>query len=182
MTPLPVTGWNGWADYGNGSADETAAYRYDLIREWDDGRGSVVFVMLNPSTATAKTNDPTVRRCCGFARAWGFGQLRVVNLFALRSTDPRALYTHAEPTGDPYNLKAIVTAAKGSSLVVCAWGQRGRWMARGARVLRELRAANVVPHALAISRDGTPMHPLYLRGDSLPWPLDELLNDRKEAD
>lgn len=81
---------------------EDEAYRYSLIREWDPTKGHCCFVMLNPSKATATVNDPTVARCMGFAERWGFGSLQVVNLFALRSTDPRALYTHTAPIGEEF--------------------------------------------------------------------------------
>ena len=69
--------------------DSTGAYRYRLWREWDVSKPSVTFVMLNPSTAGAKDDDPTIRRCLSFARSWGFGRLEVVNLCAYRATSPK---------------------------------------------------------------------------------------------
>jgi hypothetical protein len=76
---------------GSAVFDETGSYRYLLGREWEGTGEAVGFIMLNPSTADAMTNDPTIRRCIGFARAWGYGSLWVGNLFAYRSRDPKRL-------------------------------------------------------------------------------------------
>lgn len=78
---------------------ECGSYRYRLERVWEAEKDRVAFIMLNPSTADASKDDPTIRRCIGFAKAWGFGGLIVGNLFALRSTDPKALYGHKDPVG-----------------------------------------------------------------------------------
>jgi len=106
--------------------DPTRTFRYRLSRTWDREGPVVAFVMLNPSTADAEVLDPTVRRCVGFARAWEFGSLEVVNLFAFRATDPRDLLLAAAPVG-PDNDQAIVDAASAADRVVAAWGTRGRW-------------------------------------------------------
>lgn len=74
-------------------------YRYWLERRFSEGDGTAVFVMLNPSTATAETNDPTIRRCIGFARSWGCDYLVVVNIFAFRATDPKVMKAEADPVG-----------------------------------------------------------------------------------
>lgn len=68
-------------------------YRYSLRRRWADGGPPACWIMLNPSTADAEKDAPTIRRCIGFSKAWGHNALVVVNLFALRSTDPTALRT-----------------------------------------------------------------------------------------
>ena len=96
-------------------------YRYRLWREWDRSRAVVAFVMLNPSTADASRDDPTIRRCIGFARAWGFGGVEVANLFALRATDPRHLRGVPDPVG-PRNARSLKLALAHASLVVVAWG------------------------------------------------------------
>src|SRR5262245_13227298 len=98
-------------------------YRYALTRTWGDPKKVVCWVMLNPSTADADQDDPTIRRCLGFSRAWGAGGLVVVNLFALRATDPDQLRIAADPVG-PDNDSHLSTAAFGR-LVVAAWGARG---------------------------------------------------------
>src|SRR5688500_11357729 len=100
--------------------DRSGRYRYRLWRRWGDG-GAVAFVMLNPSTADAERDDPTIRRCGGFARAWGFGSMVVVNLFALRSSDPQRLRRARDPVGRE-NDRHIIDVTGTSDAVVLAWG------------------------------------------------------------
>jgi len=138
------------------------AYRYSLSRQWGDD-GSVCWIMLNPSTATASVDDPTIRRCVGFSRAWGYGALEVVNLYALRSTDPAGLWKSTDPVG-PQNDAAILRATQRASLVVCAWGANAK-PARVAQV-RELLMETPLHH-LGRTKAGMPRHPLYLRADSI---------------
>lgn len=138
------------------------AYRYTLTRSWASGRlPPVCFIMLNPSTADASVDDPTIRRCVGYARAWGYGALHVVNLFALRSTSPVAITRHPDPVC-PENDAAIVTTVEQCPLIVCAWGNRGGWLQRDEAILSILRGMGVKPHALRINKRGIPSHPLYL--------------------
>lgn len=139
-------------------------YRYLLWRHWADGP-FCCFIMLNPSTADATRNDPTVRRCIGFAKSWGFAGLDVVNIFALRSTDPKVLRKHADPIG-PDNDEAIRVAVRRCHLVVCAWGNYGRLHDRGTKVLLSLQAMGVRPVCFKLTKDttrkpGQPEHPLY---------------------
>lgn len=138
-------------------------YRYALTRSWDTGKPTAAFVMLNPSTADAVTVDPTIRRCLSFARAWGCGGLLVVNLFALRSTDPRALRGHPNPVG-PDN-DAVITdllAEHGVSPIVAAWGVHGTHLNRSEYVSELLTARGVRLSCLGLSKHGHPKHPLYL--------------------
>lgn len=127
--------------------------------------------MLNPSKADETANDPTVERCERRARAWGYGRVIVVNLFALRSTDPAALYKHMDPVG-PENFAAIVWAAKESEIVICAWGEHGAHCGMGDNIL--LRMRQFYPEklrALRINKSGQPAHPLYLPYSAQPIPL-----------
>src|SRR5689334_18589152 len=118
---------------GGALFDPTGRYRYRLWRQWDPAKPAVAFVMLNPSTADATTDDPTIRRCFGFAQGWGFGRLEVVNLFALRATDPRELARHPDPVG-PANDAHIAAALALTDQAVAAWGCGGALRERGARV------------------------------------------------
>jgi len=137
-------------------------YRYRLWRTWDDSKEKCCFIMLNPSTADEATNDPTVERCERRARAWGYGGLIVVNLFAMRSTDPKALYAEADPVG-PKNMVAIQQAAIDSAIVVAAWGTHGALHGQGEQVAARLRRDFPdKARALRVNKDGSPAHPLYL--------------------
>lgn len=144
-------------------------YRYRLWRFWSDAP-PIAFVMLNPSTADEIANDPTVERCERRARAGGYGGVAVVNLFALRSTDPKALYDEADPVG-PNNDAAILDVARHAGLVVCAWGRHGRLRDRGPKVLLMLWEAGVTTHCLKRGKDGQPSHPLYLPYALRPMPF-----------
>ena len=148
------------------SAD--GVYRYRLDREWI-GEGRAAWVMLNPSTADAELDDPTIRRCIGFSKAWGLGALTVVNVFALRSTDPKALRGHADPVG-PANDDYLRAAIDGASIVIAAWGQS--WPKPFAeRVGRVGQMLSGKAHHLGLTASGQPMHPLYRPAacDVLPW-------------
>ncbi|GIT90950.1 hypothetical protein JANAI61_14080 [Jannaschia sp. AI_61] len=159
-----------------GDAPSTATYsddeiyRYDLTRTWDASGGRVAFVMLNPSTATELSNDPTVERCERRARALGFGAFRVVNIFAYRATDPRDMRAHPEPVGGAANDRAIRDAALWAQRVVCAWGTHGAHLDRGPSVERMLRATGVPLHHLGLSKAGHPKHPLYIGYAVQPQP------------
>lgn len=145
-------------------------YRYGLwrpARNEDGERGRVLFVMLNPSTADAEEDDPTIRRCVGFASRWGFRQLLVANVFAYRSTDPKVLRGVSEAIG-PDNDHAIHTLARMAELVVCAWGTHGKLRCRDDQVVRIIRQAGEDPHHLGLTKAGHPRHPLYLRRDEAP--------------
>ena len=113
------------------SADR--AYRYALWRAWDERLESVMFIALNPSTADERTDDPTLRRCMGFARNWGYGSVTMANLFAWRATEPRDLLTAPDPIG-PDNDAWLERLAAQSGLVVAAWGNHGAHLGRAARV------------------------------------------------
>lgn len=136
-------------------------YRYDLTRTWAPTGGKVLFLMLNPSTATEVQNDPTVERCERRARALGFGAFRVCNIFAYRATDPKVMRAAADPVG-PLNDKAIADAVAWADEIICAWGTHGAHQDRGEAVVNLLRTLPVSPKHLGLTQAGHPKHPLYI--------------------
>jgi len=150
---------------------DDGVYRYSLNRSWDKARPVVIFVMLNPSTADAKVDDPTIRRCIGYAKRWGFGGLFVVNLYALRATDPRELAEHADPVG-PLNEVFVRQATKRCDVVV-AWGAHPMAVQRS-KTIDLSRAKSVT--CLGVTKSGAPRHPLYVRADRErePWSVERM--------
>lgn len=138
-------------------------YRYRLGREWLTGKGGVLFVMLNPSTADAEKDDPTIRRCIGFAQRWGFQRLTVGNLFAWRATNPSDLLVADDPVGveNDYHLAEMSQEA---DAVIVAWGVPGAYRDRGPYVLRRVLAGKI--EHLGLTKEGHPKHPLYLSNDA----------------
>lgn len=142
-------------------------YRYTLGRQWDDGR-HVTFLMFNPSTADAETEDHTIRKCIGFGKQWGYGRMTVINLFALRSTDPKAVGRAVDPIG-PLNDYWIAETLRETRELVCAWGcedhmRSPRCRDRAANVLSTARSygAPLEIRCLGRTKGGTPRHPLML--------------------
>lgn len=150
------------------------AFRYHLWRTWEGvdlfAPRSAIFIMLNPSTADALEDDPTIRRCVGFAKSWKCERLDVVNLFAYRTSNPNELRSTVKTTGlvgDPANDLVIVNLlnATRSAIVVCAWGEHGMLLGRGDEMRAWLMRLGVRPKALRISESGQPGHPLYIPAD-----------------
>ena len=151
--------------------DHTSKYRYTLWRNFVEHPTSIcLWVMLNPSTATEEVDDPTIRRCQRFSRAWGHDACRVVNIFAYRSTDPAVLSTLDDPVG-PHNDLWIATEAMTASRVVCAWGIHGALNERSRHVRAILRARDVKCESLGFTKSGEPLHPLYRPNDSTLVPF-----------
>lgn len=146
----------------------TGQYRYLLWRtiEAGDPARRLLFVMLNPSTADGSCDDPTLRRCLGFAASWNYGALEVCNLFAYRSTDPGVLTRVGDPVGRSNNAY-ILGAARRATTVVAAWGARGALLERASVVTGLLtRTSDVL--CLGTTKDGAPLHPLYVPGAAVP--------------
>lgn len=141
-------------------------YRYALSRSWDESLATVVFIGLNPSTADETKDDPTIRRCIGFAKSWGYGSLVMLNLFAYRATDPTKLQLVEDPVG-PDNNWHIKTVSKASDLVVAAWGNHGSLLRRSTIVKRAVPKL----YHLGLTKIGEPRHPLYLKKTTKPQPL-----------
>lgn len=141
-------------------------YRYWLERRWDDGP-ACLFVMLNPSTADASKDDPTIKRCIGFAKAFGMRALWVCNLYAFRATIPEQIFKVPDPVG-PGNDVHLEHYAAQAGLIVAAWGTLGQ-PARVTRVMNLLEYGLGAPHegrpvyCLEKTKDGHPKHPLYVR-------------------
>lgn len=139
-------------------------YRYLLTRSLGQEGRACLFVMLNPSTADAKEDDPTIRKCCGFARRWGCGQLIVVNLFAFRATHPSVLWMQGGEKIGPANDEWIIEAAgrtiNSSGIVIAAWGIHGHYQDRDKQVYAMLRAAGKAPLCIGVAAGGQPLHPL----------------------
>lgn len=148
---------------GSAGISPCGRYRYTLHRLWGEiGSPRVNFVMLNPSIADASLDDPTIRKCIGFARRWGFGGLTVTNLFAWRSTDPRGIGADPSHVG-PENDGFIRAAATFSDRVVFAWGAQPGIARRAAAVTAIVSGLGVVPHRIGPpTKDGHPCHPLML--------------------
>ena len=141
---------------------DCGTYRYWLSRSWDDGSRKLAFVMLNPSTADASIDDPTIRRCMGFAKRERFGGILVVNLYALRATDPSDLLRADDPIGprnEHWLREVFVNAGQGN--VVCAWGTKGGQQAKW--ISKSLGGFGCV--CLGKTKDGHPRHPLYVKSD-----------------
>lgn len=174
-------GSRGAAAFNPERVDETAGetrrpYRYLLYRRSDPaadaGKGSLcAFVLLNPSTADANQDDPTIRRCIGYAKAWGHMHVVIANIFAYRATDPRELYRVHKAGVDPIgknNDHVIAMLANTADELVCGWGAHGDFLGRGSQVKQIIARYRVAPKALRVTKDGHPSHPLYLPGDLKP--------------
>lgn len=152
-------------------------YRYLLKRPSEvehPDRTTALFVMLNPSTADATLDDPTIRRCRGFARGWGCAGIVVANLYALRSTDPAVLRGHRDAIG-PENDDWLRRLAGEFGDVVCAWGANAE-PARSAAVIEILRGAGARLWCLGITKAGAPKHPLYISASQplLPYRMGDV--------
>lgn len=139
-------------------------YRYVLTREWDDTLHTLCICGLNPSTADAENDDPTIRRELGFARDMGFGRLVKVNAYGWRSTDPKGLWTAPCPYG-PINWTHVVEQAQSANTFVAAWGVNIR-LADEHKLRTNLRNAGVKIHVFGLTKDRHPKHPLYLKRDT----------------
>lgn len=152
------------------------AYRYRLWRVWDAELPAVLFVMLNPSTADEHEDDATIRRCTGFARRWGFGGVEVVNLFAFRTTNPdrlmKRMHRRFVDAVGPDNDAYIWGALKRCKEVIVAWGAHDCAQDRAREVLELIDRAGAMPTCLGESKDGHPLHPLYLKKELVPLPFD----------
>lgn len=144
-------------------------YRYHLERRWDRTKPAQVFIMLNPSTADANLDDPTIRRCISFAKREGAGGIYVVNLFAFRATNPADLLSAENPTGAD-NAKAIgdalLVARIYKTYPIAAWGSHAIARTQAIELARRARDFGTKLVCLGVTKDGSPRHPLYVKGDA----------------
>ena len=143
-------------------------HRYALRRRVGLGDKRCVFVMLNPSTADEQQDDPTIRRCIGFAKSSECGILEVVNIFAFRSTSPKNLKTALDPIGAENDYYINLAASKSDVLIV-AWGNNGSLYNRGRDVLEMVK--DCVPCVLEWTDEGQPGHPLYIPKNTEPMAI-----------
>ena len=143
-------------------------YRYSLWRTWDPLGSKVMMIGLNPSTADARKDDPTIRRCIGFARSWGHGGLIMTNLFAFRATYPSELKQAPDPVG-ARNDEWIRRLARRADRMVAVWGNDGAWLDRAERIQRRFGPRLQI---IRLNQSGSPAHPLYLPARLAPkaWP------------
>lgn len=139
-------------------------YRYALWRTWDESKHHLLFIGLNPSTANATSDDPTIRRVKRFGLELGYGGVYMCNLFALISTDPNALLTHPDPIG-AMNDKYISKLHSMTDKTIFAWGSFPQAKERAKEITEKYDG-----YALKINADGSPAHPLYLKKDLKPIP------------
>lgn len=151
-------------------------YRYRLWRTWDATLPSTLWIMLNPSTADGTEDDPTIRKCVGFAKRWGCGSIEVINLFAFRATNPREL-NGAEYAAGPGNGNALEKCLKYGPFKhgVAAWGaaSKARKLTEYAAGRFEARWGSRRLECLGPTKSGQPRHPLMLAYATPlePWPV-----------
>jgi hypothetical protein len=141
-------------------------YRYALWRVWGKGTRRLVVIGLNPSTADAERDDRTIRRCMAFAQREGCDGLVMLNLFAVRTKDPKIMKAHAEPIGARNDRALVHYATTGATIVLAAWGRHGSHLDRARDVCGTLKRAGVRLMCLGTTGNGAPRHPLYMRGDT----------------
>ena len=142
-------------------------YRYHLLRMWNvvEKPKMAMFVGLNPSTADASVDDPTVKRCVGYAKRLGCDGMHMMNIFAYRATDPAVMKAVGDPVGELTDewLKVIALDAE---IIVCCWGTHGKHLSRGVQVERMLKKTrNISLFCFGLTATQDPKHPLYLRSD-----------------
>jgi hypothetical protein len=156
-------------------ASACGQYRYTLGRVWEPRRPLLTFVMLNPSIADARDDDPTIRKCRGFAERLGFGGIHVVNLYAFRATKPPAMWAARTAGTDivgPEN-DDVLRAAFSRGDAIAAWGANAAKDPLRVQFVSALaRAAGSRLQALSVTKSGAPGHPLMLGYSSTlrPWP------------
>jgi len=154
-------------------------YRYTLWRDWDmdlltgcandakDLDSYAMFIGLNPSTADETKDDPTIRKCIGFSKRWGFAGLMMTNLFAFRATKPEDMKRAENPSGED-NQPHLLQCASAAGIIVAAWGKNGSFLNQDLTVMQWLGGIGAQLHCLRTNGDGSPEHPLYVPYEVTP--------------
>lgn len=150
-------------------------YRYRLDWRWPDLTAvPLVALMLNPSTATHEVLDPTISGLVKRARTWRFAGVIVINLFALRATDPKVMLAADDPVGadNDDQIRAVLEeeVVERGGICVAAWGAHGKHRDRATEVSKIARSIGAQLHAFELNADGSPKHPLYVRHEIKPKP------------
>jgi len=156
-------------------------YRYQLERRTTKRavqKSTVTFIGLNPSTADASADDPTIRKCIAYTQSWNFKTLLMVNLFAWRTSEPNDLLLAEEPVGRD-NDEYIADAVSRASLVVACWGEHGTLHHRADEIAALYRRRL---HGIKVNRSGQPSHPLYLPAALKPEKLAKLVREQRKRD
>jgi len=150
-------------------------FRYALLRMWDKTKPGIIFIGVNPSTANETEDDPTIRRVIRFAKDWGYGEVMMMNLYALISSDPSILASHVNPVG--MNDFYLEYMGKTGADVLFAYGSFKEAKDR-AKLVGEIFKN---PLCLGTNKDGSPKHPLYIKASTKPIPYQspELLTTKK---
>lgn len=157
------------------SKDPDKTYRYALWRDLDPlwEKPPLVVIGLNPSTADENQDDPTIRRCRGFAKRWGHAGLIMLNLYAVRSTDPKpvfqmGMYAAVGPENNDVVIQVAKQVHEAGGRVLAAWGAFHEAGGRALDVRLWLKGAGVPLYVLGFTKDGRPRHPLYMKADVDP--------------
>ncbi|MEM1218258.1 MAG: DUF1643 domain-containing protein [Bacteroidota bacterium] len=135
-------------------------YRYMLGRTWDDQKDRLMYVGLNPSTADALQEDPTIRKCLHFAHQEGFGGFDILNIYAYRTPHPKELFKMQDPIG-PKNSSFLKKYMERSSKVVLMWGTE----AHQHEAVQAFLTNHSGPwYCFGENKDGSPRHVLYIAG------------------
>jgi hypothetical protein len=146
---------------------EDRTHRWVLWRVWDEEKPYLNVIGLNPSTADEDLDDPTIRRCIGYAKAWGYGGLFMTNIFAFRATNPKVMHQADDPIG-LLNQECLLSVGVQAGMRLAAWGAEGDFMLRGKAVKKLFQERGITLHCLGLTKNGHPKHPLYLRADAIP--------------
>lgn len=129
-----------------------------------------MFIMLNPSTADDKIDDPTIKKCIFYAKKLGYGSMFVVNLFAFRATDSSVLKKAGEPVGK-INDKIILQFAEKVDSIIAGWGNDGKHLNRSEEIIKILKSKGYKLLCFKLNKSKEPCHPLYLKKDACLTPL-----------